>query len=156
MIARSCLGGSSHRDSVTSSERQRHASSDSRAGDRHDGNPREASSKSGFRGGDANVTSPGPHTVPRIGGELEFEAWKGGVRPAFVLVDLGLTQRNGNYASGTIFQAVLAEEVRGFKKSSRWRQYRFEMGTVYFVPVTTCGYVLMCVPGTVVCVRVCL
>ncbi|CAM9255688.1 unnamed protein product [Ascophyllum nodosum] len=111
------------RDSVTSSERQRHASSDSRAGDRHDGNPREASSKSGFRGGDANVTSPGPHTVPRIGGELEFEAWKGGVRPAFVLVDLGLTQRNGNYASGTIFQAVLAEE--GLLTSTEGERYSF-------------------------------
>lgn len=35
--------------------------------------------------------------------------------PSFVVVhlDLGLTQRQGNYASGTVFQAVLIGGVSG-------------------------------------------
>lgn len=52
--------------------------------------------------------------MARIGGELDVESWEGGVCPAFVSLDLGLTQRQGNYASGTIFQAVLVGGVSFF------------------------------------------
>lgn len=45
--------------------------------------------------------------VARTGGELSRESWNGGVVPSFVVLDLGLTQRQGSYASGTVFQAVL-------------------------------------------------
>eukprot|EP00903_Cladosiphon_okamuranus_P014260 g13246.t1 len=45
--------------------------------------------------------------VRRTGGEVNQDSWKGGVVPSFVVVDLGLTQRQGSYASGTVFQAVL-------------------------------------------------
>lgn len=81
-------------------------------------------SPSGFQQGDAAEAS---RLVPRIGGELHAEAWKGGVRPEFVLLDLGLTQKQGNYASGAIFQAVLVEGVSVFVR---------EYNVVYLVSST--------------------
>eukprot|EP00752_Nemacystus_decipiens_P009926 g8853.t3 len=61
-------------------------------------------------GGGARASGGGDNSVARTGGEVNQESWKGGVVPAFVVVDLGLTQRQGTYASGTVFQAVL---IRG-------------------------------------------
>lgn len=52
---------------------------------------------------------------------MNRESWKGGVVPAFVVIDLGLTQRQGSYASGTVFQAVLMGGVSDW--SLQKRQY---------------------------------
>ncbi|CAM9232741.1 unnamed protein product, partial [Scytosiphon promiscuus] len=98
------------------------SSADSRAGggDRSDGaDPRRVSnSRSHHKGGGGN-TGTGGHLrssgtssnntlgVGRTGGELHGDSWGGGVVPSFVMLDLGLTQRQGSYASGTVFQAVL-------------------------------------------------
>lgn len=57
-------------------------------------------------GGDAGWKGMG-----RIGGELDVGSWEGCVCPSVVSLDLGLTQRQGNYVSGTIFQAVLVGGV---------------------------------------------
>lgn len=72
---------------------------------------RGSGSKGGGGGEELDASSGSGVLVGRIGGELDVEAWKEGERPAFVGLDLGLTQRQENYASGTIFQAVLVEAV---------------------------------------------
>ena len=77
-------------------------SADSRAGDRSDGD-RGVSGRGGGVGGGGDATA----------GELDVEAWEAGVRPAFVMLDLGLMQRQGSYSSGTVFQAALMKGVSG-------------------------------------------
>lgn len=113
---------------AASRDRNRTDSTDSRAGgDRSDGDPRGASigrqsrrrgGRAGGGGGESSGSTAagfGLGGVVRTGGELDGECWKGGVvvMPSFVMLDLGLTQRQGSYASGTVFQAALVNGVSG-------------------------------------------
>ncbi|CBJ48836.1 eIF-2alpha kinase GCN2 similar to Eukaryotic translation initiation factor 2-alpha kinase 4 (GCN2-li [Ectocarpus siliculosus] len=109
---------------AASRDRNRTDSADSRAGgDRSDGDPRGGSigrrSRRRGGGGDSSTAAGfGLGGAVRTGGELDGECWKGGVvvMPSFVMLDLGLTQRQGSYASGTVFQAAL---VNGASLSGR-------------------------------------
>ncbi|CAM9886395.1 unnamed protein product [Ectocarpus sp. 4 AP-2014] len=119
---------------AASRDRNRTDSTDSHAGgERSDGDPRGGSigrrsrtrgggGGSGGGGGGESLGSTaagfGVGGAGRTGGELDGECWKGGVvvMPSFVMLDLGLTQRQGSYASGTVFQAALAN---GASLSSR-------------------------------------